>query len=312
MKNKPHFLYALTLLIETVTGTIARYVAVLAIVTVPVLLLAALTLTTTSPFMERAINAVIVVCGIVSILLVLAPSPLSLLAYLGIGSGFALTRYSLGARQPSTREMEIIRSALKRIVNAAGKKKLKGFSAFYVLDNKENEAYLIGTTLFISTTALNSPHFPVILAHEMGHLIHDDGTVILALRRFILPFSYPLRFKTRDFSTRRPNRSKNDPIHPNVRFVMPKLKGEDSDLSILKSIVIFFMSFAKGGLGIWLTSGLWARHFRSKDYLADKFVVSLNMKHELLEYLEYNRVFDSSTMFAQNWQPSHEERRDRI
>ena len=104
-----------------------------------------------------------------------------------MAQGHTLTRFALGAREPSQRERTQIVAVLKQVTKAAGKMKLAGFSGMYIVDSPLEYVYLIGTTLYLSSSAIGSRHFQAMLAHEMGHLQHGDGATILALRRLIFP-----------------------------------------------------------------------------------------------------------------------------
>lgn len=61
----------------------------------------------------------------------------SIAAHMGFGSGGYWTRIVLGARNPSTRELEELNQFLRQVAEAAQKKNItvKTFSKFYVLDS---------------------------------------------------------------------------------------------------------------------------------------------------------------------------------
>lgn len=81
---------------------------------------------------------------------------------------------------------------------------------------------------------------------------------------------------------------------------------------MVNNLLFFLFSFAGGGLGVWVTSPLWARYFRERDYLADQFVVSCELKDELLEYLEEKRFYDTSVPYMLGWRPANEQRIDKL
>ncbi len=318
--NKPHGLYILTLAIELFISGSARFTLYWLVAIIPTAAIVGVFFFTgdaalSMPLINAVLGLLLFGIFIGGIVVGYAPIIFSLAAYLGYGSGHTLTRYALGAREPSTRENEQIYEMRKAILEGAGHKEMKGFSGIFIIDSPIEYLYLIGTTLYISSGSLRSQHFQVLLAHETGHADNEDGAMILALRRLVFPLSYIFIANVRDFSTARPNSREIVAERPNVPTNIPDLSGLDSQpatvfFSIVNSVLFFILSFAGGGLGVWITSGLWAKYFRERDYLADKTVVELSMKDELIDYLEQKRFYDTSVPFMQNWQPANEQRID--
>ena len=81
---------------------------------------------------------------------------------------------------------------------------------------------------------------------------------------------------------------------------------------MVNQLIFFLFSITGGGLGVWLTSWLWAKHFREPDYLADGFVVQRKLKAQLVEYLEEKRFYDTSVPYMLGWQPANEQRVERL
>lgn len=216
------------------------------------------------------------------------------------GGGY-LTRFVLGARQMSSREKDTIYAALEEIAGRA-KGSVKGFSEVYILDTPFDQVNLIGTTLYISSGAVQSENLRVLLAHEIGHLDNDDGRIVLALRRMVfVPFQLFLA-GVRKYST-------------NAANPKPELKEFEAMevfYYLMNKLLFVFCALWGGGLGVWLTSWHWARYFRETDYKADEFVVSLGYKDQLIEYLEQGKFYDTAVPYMAGWHPANELRIDRL
>lgn len=216
------------------------------------------------------------------------------------GGGY-LTRFVLGARQMSTREKDAIYAALSEIVERA-KRPVKGFSAIYILDTPFDQVNLIGTTLYISSGAVQSESLRVILAHEIGHLDNDDGRIVLALRRMVfVPFQLFLA-GIKKYST-------------NAANPKPELKEFEAMavfFFLMNKLLFFLCALWGGGLGVWFTSWHWAKFFRETDYRADTFVASLGYKDQLIEYLEEGKFYDTAVPYMAGWHPANELRIDRL
>ena len=208
--KKPNGLYVVTLLIEIFISATARITLYGVLVVVPVGLLVAGLFLKQSGFGHFVFATLLFLIWLIGMLVGYSPIILSILAYMGFGSGHTLTRFALGARKPSNREQMQIVSVLRQVIRASGKTRLAGFSGIYMVDSPLEYLYLIGTTLYLSSGAVGSRHFQAIVAHEMGHLQHGDGATILALRRLIFPLFYIFIANVRDFSTSKPNSKRND------------------------------------------------------------------------------------------------------
>lgn len=216
------------------------------------------------------------------------------------GGGY-LTRFVLGARQMSTREKGTIYAALDEIAGRA-KQPVKGFSEVYILDTPFDQVNLIGTTLYISSGAVQSENLRVLLAHEIGHLDNDDGRIVLALRRMVfVPFQLFLS-GVRRYST-------------NTANPKPELKEFEAMevfYFLMNKLLFVLCALWGGGLGVWLTSWHWAKFFRERDYKADEFVASLGYKDQLIEYLEQGKFYDTAVPYMAAWHPANELRIDRL
>lgn len=216
------------------------------------------------------------------------------------GGGY-LTRFVLGARQMSTREKETIYAALAEIAERA-QRPVKGFSAIYILDTPFDQVNLIGTTLYISSGAVQSEALRVILAHEIGHLDNDDGRVVLALRRMVfVPFQLFLA-GVRKYSTNAANPK------PELR----EFEAMEVFYFLMNKLLFVLCALWGGGLGVWLASWHWAKFFRETDYKADAFVASLGYKDQLIEYLEQGKFYDTAVPYMAGWHPANELRIDHL
>ncbi len=304
-KGQTTKLYVPTLIIEFFTSAWLRGALYCLIVAIPIVLCILWMGITRSDLVRSILNIVLFALGVSVFVVAFGPIVTSIAAYLGYGGGNTATRFSLGAREPSTREMNLLTEAQTAMVTAAranGVGTIKGLSHLFVIDSPIEFMYLIGTTLYMSSSSFGSKYFQSMLAHEFGHNQNGDGATILALRRLVFPASYLFIRNVRDFSTGR---------------IAPPREGEsispsDTFYSMVNSLIFFVLSLVGGGVGTWLFSWSWASYFRERDYLADKFVVACNLKDELLAYLEENRFYDTSVPYMLNWQPANEQRIDKL
>jgi Zn-dependent protease with chaperone function len=291
--------YLVTLLIELVCGLL-RVFLVLPFVLLAFLIfesLASQSLVSASSGLANNAWAIL----IVTLLIAYANILVSLLAFAGFGGGSLLTRFVLGAREPSTREREQLMEVFRQMADGVDFP-IRSFSKLYIIDSTMAYANLIGTTLYISSTAIRGRHLQPLVAHEFGHLHHGDGSLILALRRLVFPPFSLFISGIRDFSTNRPD-------------YKPSVKAFDAMqifYSMLNAFIFFSIAFIGGGIGVWVMSWAWANYFRKRDYAADAFGAQLGYRDPLLEYLEQGTFYDTSVPYMLGWQPSNELRIDRL
>ena len=293
--------YLITLVIEAVCG-LFRF-AILAFFAVAVAYGLFATTVDPSAFLFGGANPDSLVQPALFIAFLLSYSNIfvSLAAYLGLGGGSTLTRFVLGAREPSRREeaklYELFGQIAERVDFPVG-----SFSQLYILDAPFTYSYVVGTTLYISSGAVNERHLQALIAHELGHLHYGDGGPILALRRLVFP---PFQFfvgSVRDFSSARP------PYRPEAK----DFDAKEIFFSLLTKILFFVLAFLGGGIGVWVMSWSWASYFRKCDYVADAFAVRLGFKDQLIEYLEETKFYDTSIPYMLGWRPANELRIDRV
>lgn len=225
----------------------------------------------------------------------------SLAAYIGLGGGSTVTRFVLGAREPSRREEAKLYEVFGEIT-ARADFPVDSFSRLFILDAPFTYSYVVGTTLYISSGAINDRHLQALLAHELGHLYYGDGETILALRRLVFPIFQFFVGSVRDFSSARP------PYRPEAK----DFDAKEIFFSLLTKVLFFVLAFLGGGIGVWVMSWSWASYFRKCDYVADAFAVRLGFKDQLIEYLEETKFYDTSIPYMLGWRPSNELRIDRL
>lgn len=238
---------------------------------------------------------------ILSFLLAYANIIFSVISYLGFGGGGWFTRFVFGARRPSQRESDKVSAVLQEITRGV-RFSVPGFSKFWVIDSPMESVNLVGTYLYLSSTAINSENLPVLIAHELGHIKNGDGNVILALRRLVFPLFYVFISGVRDFSTNRP-------------YHMTKVKEFDAVrifVQMINTIIFFTFALFGGGIGVWMFSWQWAAYFRKQDYRADAYAARLGYRESLLQYLEQNLFYDTAVPYMLGWQPANELRIDMI
>lgn len=291
--------YLVTLLIELVCGLL-RVFLVLPLVLLAFLIfesLASQSLVSASSGLVNNGWAILIVTLLISYANILV----SLMAFAGFGGGSLLTRFVLGAREPSTREREQLMEVFRQMAEGVDFS-IRSFSKLYIIDSTMAYANLIGTTLYISSTAIRGAHLQPLIAHEFGHLNYGDGSLILALRRLVFPPFSLFISGIRDFSTNRPD-------------YKPSVKAFDAMqifYSMLNAFIFFSIAFIGGGIGVWIMSWAWASYFRKRDYAADTFGAQLGYRDPLLEYLEQGTFYDTSVPYMLGWQSSNELRIDRL
>jgi len=298
-------LYILTLIIEFFTSVWLRGALYALIITVPIAASFGFLILNDNGLVRFLVLILALILSFSVLVVAFGPLVASVVAYLRYGGGNTATRFSLGAREPSTREMEQITTAQSTILSAAtgnGVTSVKGLSGLFVIDSPMEFMYLVGTTLYLSSGSFGSKYFQSLLAHELGHNQSNDGATILALRRLVFPVSYLFVRNVRDFSTGRLTATREG----------GSASPSDVFYSMVNGLIFFVLSLVGGGVGAWLLSWSWASYFRERDYLADKFVVACNLKDELIAYLEENRFYDTSVPFMLNWQPANEQRIDKL
>lgn len=223
------------------------------------------------------------------------------------GSG-PLERDTLGAREPTRDEMEKIIDTIQHIQATSGKTIKKGApSEWLVLDEPFPDSYTIGSTVYLTRAAIESDYLPGIMAHEMGHVAHKDGDLLLSIRRFIVPLAYWVGIDRQATAagailgtgmTAHVSRAQTEDEKIFFRFQALKIK--------------LWLAFWFGGLGLLLLGRAWARFWRYRDFLADNYAVFIGQEDSLMSALEVYRHVDVAQPYLLTNRPYTAERLDRL
>ena len=83
-------------------------------------------------------------------------------------------RQAAGARKPSERERAALQHAFSLLPDGVAS------GSVLVIDGPDENAWVLGCTLFVERGLFESPHLAAVMAHEAGHLAAGDGRVALA------------------------------------------------------------------------------------------------------------------------------------
>jgi Zn-dependent protease with chaperone function len=100
-----------------------------------------------------------------------------------------------GGRRPSERERAVFEAAFEQLRGADPQ--LRPPRRWFVVDDPEPNACAYADTLMVTRGMLESPSFPAVLAHELGHLNTSDARVSAAIVRITTPPRQPLEFPFR-------------------------------------------------------------------------------------------------------------------
>ena len=210
------------------------------------------------------------------------------------------------AHEPTRAELAKIMDALGHIHAMAGGR-VAAPSAWLVLDEPTPDAYTLGSTVYLSWAAIEGEHLPGIMAHELGHIAHKDGDLILALRRFIIPLAYFIGVDRHPLPGGAVQKLGGG-MHQQV------LRGEDEKIYYrFHALQIkFWLAFWFGGMGLFLLGQHWAAFWRRRDFLADDYAVYLGQAEPLIEVLTMYRHVDVAQPFLLTNRPYTAERLDRL
>lgn len=222
-----------------------------------------------------------------------------------VPGGFFFRRFALGAREPSAREENILNATLSQLQAASSETLPAHYGAVYILDKPGREAHVIGNTLYLSATLVDSPYLAPILAHELFHANTFDGRLVLALRRLVL---FPVYLLSRTFGQVAPG-------------VVKLGSSASTELGCVAGAFVWFLglllSLAGGGFGLWLMNLPWAWFWKQREFAADQYAISLGQQGNLIQYLEDTKGltqpnFDITAPYLIIEPPANELRRDRL
>jgi Zn-dependent protease with chaperone function len=224
-------------------------------------------------------------------------------------------RACTGARRPSARERQAIERSFAVIAAAAPPRSLR------VVDSPDENAWVLGTSLFVSRGLFESPHLTAVLAHEAGHLAAGDGLVALAA------WWLPVRWLAAP--ARRLIRGPAAPgLGGPVARTLPQPHGAVVDPSrpaggpggVLRALVRL-PAIGLGALLLLLAGGVvpvvlrpaWAAYRRRREYAADAFAAAAGQGRALVEALADWQVLDLATpWWLGRTHPYVEQRIDRL
>lgn len=100
-----------------------------------------------------------------------------------------------GGRRPSEREAAVLEMAFAGL--ASVDPQLRPPHRWFVVDDPEPNACAYADILMVTRAMLDSPAFPAVLAHELGHLNTSDARVTAAVHRMTTPPREPVGFPLR-------------------------------------------------------------------------------------------------------------------
>jgi Zn-dependent protease with chaperone function len=231
-----------------------------------------------------------------------------------------LYRGALGARKPSGREREALDAAVALLPGVAP------LRSTLVVDSPEENAWVLGSTLFVSRGLFESPHLTAVVAHEAGHLAGGDGRIALAA--WWLPVRPLARLGIRLLGADpQPGAQVGDPAgrtlpQPHIAGVASGTRagGPGRPRGLLRSLLRLpaivagaCLLLVAGGLFPSLLRPLWARHRRAREYAADAFAARAGQGPALIEALADWQMLDVATPWWQGRAHPHiEERIDHL
>lgn len=217
-----------------------------------------------------------------------------------------LYRAALGARRPSAREAaELERS---RAWLPPGRT--------CVVDTPDENAWVLGTSLFLTRGLFASPHLDAVVAHEAGHLRAGDGRIALA--------AWWLPIRSVAHTGLALMGSRPDLARANVGQALPGPVRQPGPIPGGRGLVAGFLRLPLRLAGICLlavSGGLipavlrpaWIPYRRSREYAADAFAASVGQGPGLVEALADWQMVDVAAPWWQGRShPYAEQRIDRL
>ena len=222
-------------------------------------------------------------------------------------------RQAAGARKPSERERAALQHAFSLLPDGVAP------GSVLVVDGPDENAWVLGCTLFVERGLFDSPHLAAVMAHEAGHLAAGDGRVALAA--WWLPVRSAAWVAARLMGSR--HRSL-----PQTGTTLPQPQTAGSGAGILPdprfrilgglfrlpgiAAGVVALVFA-GGLFPMLLRQVWSAYRRSREFSADAFAASAGHGPALVEALGTWQMLDVATpWWLRLSHPYVEQRIDRL
>jgi Zn-dependent protease with chaperone function len=231
--------------------------------------------------------------ALVALIIALMPIALSLLTLTGIPSGFLFSRLELGGRQPSQRELDAIKASLDLLARPG----VQMPSHIFVTDDPQENAFVRGTSLYVTHLLIESDYLTAVLAHELGHLNTADGRILVALDRFLIPLGPNIA----EFL----NKLLVIVLKVFYWFVatvcgsffsllfsrnsMEAIFGRAMRRLVLELLPSWIINFSVGGISMSFMAKPWQWYFRQREYKADDFTAQLGQGASFIEFLELHQ-----------------------
>jgi Zn-dependent protease with chaperone function len=226
-------------------------------------------------------------------------------------------RLAAGARKPSARERGDIERAFSLLPGGVAP------ASVLVIDGPDENAWVLGCTLFVERGLFESPHLVAVLAHEAGHLAAGDGRVALAA------WWLPVRSAAWVAARLMGSRSGGFPqAGPRTGGTLPQPQASGAGAGILPDPrfrvlggLLRLPGLAAGAVALLFAGGLfpmllrqvWAAYRRSREFAADAFAASAGHGPALVEALAEWQVLDVATpWWLRLSHPYVEQRIDRL
>jgi Zn-dependent protease with chaperone function len=194
----------------------------------------------------------------------LAPVGWSLLGLLLPGRGWVWGR-RLGLRRPSDEERSAIEVADETL--RAIDPKLGRAIEYRVLDSAVPFAAARGRVIVLSRPVVEMTALTAVLAHERGHVDSLDARLTEALNRLSL-WDDPLSLSS----------GHTDPAPPAAPF-------DDSRGAASWGLLRLIARLSGGNAAVRLLAPVWAAYWRTREYAADSYAVSLGQGEDLASFL---------------------------
>ncbi|MBC8074605.1 MAG: M48 family metalloprotease, partial [Chloroflexales bacterium] len=187
----------------------------------------------------------------------------------------------LAARPPDANEERRIRASLDVLPDDDGTRPRH----IFVVDERDLNACVSGTALYVNTGLLRSKYLSAVLAHELGHLRGGDGQLGLALRALVVPGAFWLSGALHGLVVL----VRNALVWLIARLVrLLGLYGLVGMIRLLISVFLVYLPhygiiFAMGGVGPRLLDFAWERYFIGREFQADAYAAQRGQRLELAE-----------------------------
>ncbi len=202
-------------------------------------------------------------------------------------------RTRAGGREPSQREQLAYQDAVE-LLQSYTPKPLPLPRRWFVLDTTQPDAAACGDTLMLSRALLETDHLPAVLAHELGHLGSPDARLTAAINRLVflsLPFGKATTNNREQDAPPTDRRREDGEADGRARWSSdPVIDGAMQLTWHICRLLFKAALFAKGGLGLWITSPIWGRYWRAREYKADQYAATLGQADELADFLEIHAL----------------------